>query len=126
MGDGHDGLGGEQNAPDEKVGPVYGTAIRGVVHVSVAETPSAGIQEVTGVGEPDVGVVFEEKSGFGDALDGVGRNGAGGEGAGGAVGVKGYKDDEEGKSEENDRGEEGRAGSRGGRELGGDGHDGDR
>ena len=105
VGNHHDGLGGEQDAPEKEVRPVHGAAVGGVVHEGVAEAPAAGGDEVAGVGEPDIGVVFEEEAGFGDAGDGVGRDGAGGERAGGAVGVEGQEDDEEGEGKEEERGE---------------------
>ena len=46
------------------------------------------------MGEPNVGVVFEEKAGFENAGDGVGRHGAGTEGAHSAVGVERQENDE--------------------------------
>jgi hypothetical protein len=67
------GVGGE--FPAEEVRPVHGAAGGGVVHVGVADAPVAGEEHVAGVRQPGIGVRIGKETRFGNAGEGVGRNG---------------------------------------------------
>lgn len=78
--------------PDQQMGPVHGTPVRGVVHAGVADTPSVSHEHVACVGKPSIGVGGCEEPRFGNAREGVGRDGGTDEREGGTVEENGVRD----------------------------------
>ena len=70
--------GKSHQTPDGQMAPVHFTAVGGVVGRGVAQAPVAGLAEIAGIGEPEIGIGINEAARLPPGVVGVDVRGRGG------------------------------------------------